>query len=179
MHDVGKPATRTTDEDGVDHFYGHPTLGSELARKILKRLRFDNETIDRVSLLIVYHDYGNSVSATPVFTRKLINKVHLDNFPMLLDIKYADVMAQSELQRDSKLVKLEQLRTSYQDVLDQGMCISLKSLAVTGRDLIQAGMKPGQEIGQALNHLLEVVLEDPDMNDKGSLMELIKRWGYI
>lgn len=179
LHDVGKPATRTTDEDGVDHFYGHPTLGSELARKILKRLRFDNETIDRVSLLIVYHDYGNSVSATPVFTRKLINKVHLDNFPMLLDIKYADVMAQSELQRDSKLVKLEQLRTSYQDVLDQGMCISLKSLAVTGRDLIQAGMKPGQEIGQALNHLLEVVLEDPDMNDKGSLMELIKRWGYI
>lgn len=179
LHDVGKPATRTTDEEGVDHFYGHPTLGSELARKILKRLRFDNETIDRVSLLIVYHDYGNSVSATPVFTRKLINKVHLDNFPMLLDIKYADVMAQSELQRDSKLVKLEQLRTSYQDVLDQGMCISLKSLAVTGRDLIQAGMKPGQEIGQALNHLLEVVLEDPDMNDKGSLMELIKRWGYI
>ena len=179
LHDVGKPATRTTDEEGVDHFYGHPTLGSELARKILKRLRFDDETIDRVSLLIVYHDYGNSVSATPVFTRKLINKVRLDNFPMLLDIKYADVMAQSELQRDSKLVKLEQLRTSYQDVLDQGMCISLKSLAVSGRDLIQAGMKPGQEIGQALNHLLEVVLENPDMNDKGSLMELIKRWGYI
>ncbi len=179
LHDVGKPATRTTDDKGVDHFHGHPSMGSELSKKILKRLRFDNETIDRVSLLVLFHDYGNAVSATPAFTRKLMNKVRMKNFPLLLDIKYADVMAQSELQRKPKLEKLGQLKASYEEVLEQGMCISLKFLAVTGNDLIQAGMKPGQEIGQALNHLLDVVLEDPDMNNKESLMELIKRWGYI
>lgn len=179
LHDVGKPATRSTDDDGIDHFHGHPNLGSEMAKKILKRLRFDNDTIDRVSLLVLYHDYGNAVSATPAFTRKLINRVQLENFPLLLDIKYADVMAQSELQREMKLEKLESLKESYEEVLEQGMCIRLKDLAVSGSDLIEAGMKPGKELGQALEHLLEVVLEDPDMNSKESLMDLIRRWGYI
>ena len=179
LHDVGKPATRSTDDKGIDHFHGHPTVGCELSKKILKRLRFDNETIDRVSLLVLYHDYGNAVSATPAFTRKLINKVRMKNFPLLLSIKYADVMAQSDLQREIKLEKLESLRKSYEEVLEQGMCISLKFLAVTGKDLIEAGMKPGQELGQALNHLLDVVLEDPEMNKKESLLELVRRWGYI
>lgn len=179
LHDVGKPATRSTDDKGIDHFHGHPTVGCELSKKILKRLRFNNETIDRVSLLVLYHDYGNAVSATPAFTRKLINKVRMKNFPLLLSIKYADVMAQSDLQREIKLEKLESLRKSYEEVLEQGMCISLKFLAVTGKDLIEAGMKPGQELGQALNHLLDVVLEDPEMNKKESLLELVRRWGYI
>ena len=103
----------------------------------------------------------------------------MKNFPLLLSIKYADVMAQSDLQRETKLEKLDSLRKSYEEVVEQGMCISLKFLAVTGKDLIEAGMKPGQELGQALNHLLDVVLEDPEMNNKESLLELIKRWGYI
>ena len=179
LHDVGKPGTRTTDDKGIDHFHGHPMEGSAIAKKVLKRLRFDNETIDRVSLLVLYHDYGNAVSATPAFTRKFINKVRMKNFPLLLEIKRADVMAQSDLQRDMKLEKLESLRASYEEVVEQGMCISLKFLAVTGDDLIKAGMKPGQELGQTLNGLLEVVLEDPDMNNKESLMELVRRWGYI
>lgn len=179
LHDVGKPLTRSTDDKGIDHFHAHPLEGSTIAKKVLKRLRFDNETIDRVSLLVLYHDYGNAVSATPAFTRKFINKVRMKNFPLLLEIKKADVMAQSDLLRDEKLEKLELLRTSYEEVIEQGMCISLKFLAVTGNDLIKAGMKPGQELGRTLNDLLEVVLENPDMNSKESLMELVKRWGYI
>lgn len=179
LHDVGKPLTRSTDDKGIDHFHAHPLEGSAIAKKVLKRLRFDNETIDRVSLLVLYHDYGNAVSATPAFTRKFINKVRMKNFPLLLEIKKADVMAQSDLLRDEKLEKLELLRASYEEVVEQGMCISLKFLAVTGDDLIKAGMKPGQELGRTLNDLLEVVLENPDMNSKESLMELVKRWGYI
>lgn len=179
LHDMGKATTRTTDEKGIDHFHGHPVESSNIAKKVLKRLRFDNETIDRVSLLVLFHDYGNAVSATPAFTRKFINKVKMKNFPLLLEIKKADVLAQSDLQRDIKLEKLESLRASYEEVVEQGMCISLKFLAVTGNDLIQAGMKPGQELGRVLNDLLEVVLEDPEMNNKDSLMGFVKRWGYI
>ena len=179
LHDVGKPATKTTDDKGIDHFHGHPNLGSEMAKKILRRLRFDNDTINRVALLVLYHDYGNAVSPTPAFTRKLINKVHLENFPMLLDIKQADVMAQSEHSRKTKLEKLEALRRSYEEVMEQGMCIRLKDLAISGTDLIQAGMKPGQELGRVLEQLLEVVLEDPDMNDREKLLSMVKRWGYI
>ncbi len=179
LHDVGKPATRTTDNKGIDHFAGHPNLGSEMVRKILKRLRFDNDTIEKVSLLILYHDYGNAVSATPVFTRKLLNKVQLENFPMLLDIKRADVLAQSDFNQQSKLEKIEILKKCYEEVMEQGMCIQLKDLAVTGKDLIKAGMKPGQELGKVLGQMLEAVLEDPDMNEKDKLLTLVKRWGYI
>lgn len=179
LHDIGKPATKSTDDKGIDHFYGHEVESSKIAKRILKRLRFDNETIDRVSLLIMYHDYGNAVNATPVFTRKFINKVHLQNFPLLLEIKRADVMAQSDFQKDVKLEKVVLLKASYEEVIEQEMCISLKDLVVTGSDLIAAGMKPGQELGRTLNDLLEVVLENPEMNNKESLMELVKRWGYI
>lgn len=179
LHDVGKPATRTTDERGIDHFHGHPNVGSEMARGILKRLRFDNETITRVCTLVHYHDYGNAVSATPAFTRKLINLVRMKNFPYLLNVKYADIMAQSEYCRESKLEKVAILKESYDEVLEQGMCISLEYLAVSGKDLIQAGMQPGKELGHVLDQLLDIVIEDPAMNDKKLLLDLVKRWGYI
>ncbi len=179
LHDIGKPATRSTDEEGIDHFHGHPNLGSEMAKKILKRLRFDNDTIDRVTLLILYHDYGNTVSATPAFTRKLIHKVQLDNFPILLSVKYADVMAQSNLQREMKVHKVLALKKNYEEALNKGFCISLKQLAVDGIDLIQAGMKPGKELGEVLNRLLEKVLDNPDLNNKDILIEYVKRWGYV
>lgn len=179
LHDIGKPATRTTDEAGIDHFSGHPNLGTEVARKILKRLRFDNDTIDRVSLLVLYHDYGNAVSATPAFTRRLIHRVKLENFSLLLEIKRVDVLAQSDLDRDKKLEKLASLDRAYQEVLEKGLCVSLKELAVSGSDLIQVGMKPGQELGKVLKLLLDEVLEEPTLNKKEVLIELTKRWGYI
>lgn len=179
LHDIAKPAMRTTDDKGVDHFNGHPNLGAEMSKKILKRLRFDNDTIDKVSLLVLYHDYGNVVSATPNFTRKLIRKVGKDNFPELLAIKYADLMAQSEYNREMKLEKLASLKANYEEVLEKDMCVQLKDLAVTGGDLIGAGMKPGKELGNALERLLEVVLEEPDKNEKEILMQYIKKWGYI
>lgn len=179
LHDIGKPAARKTDSEGIDHFAEHPYLGSEMARKILKRLRFDNDTIQKVSLLVLYHDYGNAVSATPAFTRKLIHKVQLENFPILLDIKRADVLAQSELNQRAKLEKVKSLQRYYEEVLEQGMCTRLKELAVTGTDLIKEGMKPGREIGKVLEKMLEAVLENPDMNEKETLMALAKRWGYI
>lgn len=179
FHDVGKPATRSTDEKGVDHFHGHPNLGFEMAKRILRRMRFDNDTIDKVSLLVLYHDYGNAVSATPAFTRKLIHRVKLENFPLLLEMKRADVLAQSECDREKKLSKLVALKAAYEEVLEQGLCVRLKDLAVTGSDLIQAGMKQGQALGEVLNRLLEEVLENPTLNKKEVLMDLIKRWGYI
>jgi tRNA nucleotidyltransferase (CCA-adding enzyme) len=179
LHDIGKPATRTTDEVGIDHFSGHPNLGTEVARKILKRLRFDNDTIDRVALLVLYHDYGNAVSATPAFTRRLIHRVKLENFPLLLEVKRVDILAQSDLDRDKKLEKLASLNSAYQEVLEKRLCVSLKELAVSGSDLIQAGMKPGQELGKVLKLLLDEVLEEPTLNKKEVLIELTKRWGYV
>ena len=96
-----------------------------------------------------------------------------------MDIKRADVLAQSELNQRAKLEKVKSLQRYYEEVLEQGMCTRLKELAVTGTDLIKEGMKPGREIGKVLEKMLEAVLENPDMNEKETLMALAKRWGYI
>ena len=58
LHDVGKPECHTVDENGIDHFYGHNEKGAEIARKVLRRLRFDNETTDLVCKMVLWHDYG-------------------------------------------------------------------------------------------------------------------------
>ena len=179
LHDVGKPASKTTDEKGIDHFYSHPNLSAEMTKKILRRLRFDNDTIDTVSLLVLYHDYGMMVSATPKFTRKFIHKVRKENFLNLLEVKCADISAQSTYQKEEKIQKLEELKKNFEEVIEKDLCVQLKDLAVTGSDLISAGMKPGKEIGEVLNRLLEVVLEEPEQNDKATLMEYVREWGYI
>lgn len=179
LHDIGKPATKVTDEKGIDHFHGHPNTGAEMAKNILKSLRFDNDTIDKVTLLVLYHDYGNSVNITPAFARRFIHKVKLENFPILLEVKRADIMAQSMLDREKKLNKLFALRVIYEEVLEKQYCVDLKQLAITGKDLIELGMKPGKELGEALNRLLDEVMEHPNFNTKDILIDFIKRWGYI
>ena len=179
LHDIAKPTTKTTDEKGIDHFFGHQNVSADMSKKILRRLRFDNDTIDTVALLIMYHDYGNGALVTSKFTRKLIHKVGKGNFLSLLEVKRADVSAQSDYEQEEKLAKIAALRAFYDEVLEKDMCVNLKELAVTGSDLIQAGMKPGKELGIALNRLLEVVLEEPEKNNKETLMKYIKEWGYI
>ena len=62
----------------------------------------------------------------------------------------------------------------YRDVLEKKECVSVKMLAVNGRDLIAAGMKPGPEMGEMLERLLQVVLEEPDRNDRGELMKIVR-----
>lgn len=172
FHDMGKPEKKTTDENGVDHFHGHAQASAELAKQVLRRLKFDNDTIARVSRIVLYHDYKMALSAKSV--RRGIHKVGEDIFPNLFAVKYADVCAQSDFQREEKLKELSELRRIYEEILDKGQCVSLKELAVNGSDLIVLGMKPGKEIGAVLARLLEAVLEEPELNTKGKLEELAK-----
>ena len=164
FHDIGKPRTLTIDEEGITHNHGHAAVGEELTVRILKRLKFDNDTIDKVKKLVRYHDRKIETNAKSV--RRAVSDMGEDIFPLLFSVKYADIMAQSEYQRDEKLSELETLKSIYGRIIEEKNCLSLKDLAVTGGDLIAAGMKPGREIGTALHKLLEVVLEEPEHNQK-------------
>lgn len=93
LHDVGKPVTKTTDEDGVDHFYGHQEESAQIARTFLRRLKFDNETIDRVMRLVRAHDV--KIEPGEKYMRRAINRIGGDLFPDLFDLKEADMKAQS------------------------------------------------------------------------------------
>ncbi len=170
FHDVGKPDTISEDEKGVHHFHGHPAAGEEITKSILRRLRFDNDTIHIVSRLVLYHDYGNGVEPDMRIVRRAMNKIGEDVFPLLFPIKYADIMSQSDYMRQEKLESLERWKELYQEIVDSRQCVSLKSMAVTGSDLIAMGMNPGKEIGEQLQTLLRLVIENPECNTKEYLL---------
>ncbi len=175
LHDIGKPYTLTIDKQGTTHFYNHESLSAEMAKGILRRLKFDNDTINMVYKLVMYHDYGNSVEPTLQIVRRAMNKIGEDAFPALFQVKYADMMAQSTYLRDEKLKRLENWKRLYTEVCEKEQCVSLKTLAVTGSDLIAAGMKPGKELGEALQKLLQLVLDDPSCNTKDKLLAEARR----
>lgn len=171
FHDVGKPETLTVDEQGITHNHGHAAVGEEMTARIMKRLKFDNDTSNKVRKIVLYHD--RKIENNKKSVRRAINQVGEDIFPLLFSVKYADIMAQSSYQREEKLRDLEKLKDIYEDIVANKDCLSLKDLAVTGGDLIAAGMKPGREIGRTLQKLLEVVLEKPECNRKEYLLSLL------
>lgn len=177
LHDMGKPRTLEIDEEGITHFHGHPKVSEEMARVILKRLRYDNDTISTVCRLVEFHDYGNNTVPNMRMVRRAVNKVGEDIFPLLLQVRYADVMAQSDYLRQEKLESVELWKQLYESILQKKQCLSLKTLAVTGGDLIAAGMKPGKEMGSILNMLLEHVLDYPEENQKELLLQ--KAMSYV
>ena len=173
LHDIGKPKVKTTDENERDHFKTHGSLGEKMAKEILRRLKFDNDTIRKVSHLVKWHDYRPE--NTPKSVRRALNKIGEELFPSYLVVQKADMLAQSPYKREEKAERIEKLTLLYREIIEKKECISLKTLAVTGSDLIEAGMKPGKEIGVVLNSLLEMVLEEPELNKKETLLNLINK----
>ena len=169
---MGKPMMKTTDENGRDHFRGHALVSEELARSILHRLKFDNETIRTVTKLVCYHDYR--VEATPKNVRRAMNRIGVELFPYYLAVRLADVKAQSPYQKREKIENIVEMRQLYQEIIKKQECVTLRQLAVGGRELMDLGMKPGRELGSMLSELLEYVLDDPARNDKEILCAYVK-----
>lgn len=171
FHDIGKPQTLTVDEGGITHNHGHALVGEEMTEKILRRLKFSNDTIDKVKRLVKYHD--RDIEPVTKNVRHAVSQIGEDIFPLLFSVKYADIMAQSGYLREEKLQNLEEVKVIYDQILEKRDCLSLKDLAVSGNDLIAIGMKPGKEIGETLHKLLQIVLDDPEYNQKDYLLSLL------
>lgn len=179
FHDIGKPETLTVDEQGITHFHGHAARSAEMAVQILRRLKFDNDTVDKVRCLVTYHDYGNDADPDLRMVRRAVNKIGEGAFPALFEVKEADLCAQSGYLQQEKERCLEKWRELYAQMREKDQCVSLKSLAVTGSDLIAAGMKPGREIGVVLQKLLELVLDDPACNTRERLLKEAEKLAEI
>ena len=171
FHDLGKPEVKTVDEQGTAHFKGHAEKSREIVRRVLKRLKFDNATMQSVEKLVLYHDYRMPVTKKNV--RRAMNKIGEELFTLYLEVRRADVLAQSMYQREEKLADIDEVETLYREITEAGQCVALKDLAVTGRDLIEAGMEPGREIGMTLSRLLDLVIETPESNTKEELLKHI------
>lgn len=168
FHDMAKPLVKTHDELG-DHFRGHTQGGADMSKEILRRLKFDNATIDLVYKMVKHHDDRPQTEAA---IRRMFAAIGLENVPMLLEIKRADLRAQSMYQREEKMALVERYEQHYRDCLAQQSCLQKKDLAINGSDLIAMGMKPGKEMGEVIEQLFQAVLEEPELNRKEKLQEL-------
>lgn len=170
FHDFGKPKAKTTDENtGRDHFKMHPEYSADIASKIMKRLKLDNDTIDNVKVLVKYHDYRPDITDHKV--RKLIVLIGEERIKMNLRMRVADTLSQSNYERAEKLEYIERLEKKYLQIMDSKDCLSMKELAVTGRDLIAIGINPGPKLGEILKELFEIVLEKPELNNYDYLID--------
>lgn len=174
LHDIAKPQCLSVDEKGITHFHGHEEMGAEMSRVILRRLRMDNDTTDKVCRLVRFHDYGNGVAPDRRIVRRAVNKIGEDLFDDFILVKKADLLAQSMYLREEKLSNLAAWDACYREIREAEECVSLRTLAVNGRDLIAAGLQPGRELGNILKQLLDEVLETPEKNEKDYLISRAK-----
>lgn len=171
LHDIGKPKCRSTDENGIDHFYMHNKASRDIANTALKRLKYDNKTINKVLALVEYHD---SIFTSSKSIKKMLNKIGEDNFNDLLEVKYADICAKNPIYKDKKLNDLDSIKEKFKNILIENQCFSIKGLNISGSDLISLGMKPGKKIGETLEKLLDLVIDDESLNTKKKLINIVK-----
>lgn len=173
LHDIGKPAAKSTDANGVDHFYGHPAISATLADEMLRALKFDSRTRQRAVALVERHDIQIPPRSQAI--RKWLNRLGPEMFFQLLALKQADNMGQAHEMVKDRLKTLEEIKAKAEEIVAQGQCLTLKDLAVNGRDVMAAGAAPGPEVGRVLNWLLDRVLTGETPNDREALLRLISQ----
>jgi tRNA nucleotidyltransferase/poly(A) polymerase len=170
LHDIGKPAVRAAGEDGTWTFFRHEGESEKIARQILCGLRYPNAFIDEVCHLVKEHMFHYTGDWSDAAVRRFIvraGKAHLEN---LYRLRRADAFAAAA--RDPGPGFLLPLAERVDRVLAGEQALGLKDLAVSGRDLMAAGIKGGKTMGIILNELLETVLDDPEQNSREKLLEI-------
>jgi tRNA nucleotidyltransferase (CCA-adding enzyme) len=181
-HDLGKPVVRTTGEDGIDHFYKHPIVSSELTNSLMKRLKFTTKEKNTVVLLVALHDYRF------VPERKCLEKFVLKHpevtpeiFEQLMLLQKADNLGQNPEMTEGRLYLIEEVLTMYRKIVSGPYreC----DLAINGNDImsITTTLKgdpiklEDKAIKEAKKQALAYVLQDPNRNTKEELINFVRR----
>ncbi|MCT8977438.1 CCA tRNA nucleotidyltransferase [Clostridium sp. CX1] len=171
LHDIGKPQCFTTDKKGIGHFYGHDKKGAILSEQILRRLKFDNQSISKISILVREH-MNVLEKPTDASVKRLINRVGKDLIDDLFALQRADALG--SVSPEVRLKQIDKVVEKVNSILESKVPLSIKELAVKGNDLIeQFSLKPGKEIGDMLRFLLDKVLENPQLNSREKLLAIV------
>lgn len=173
LHDIGKPPAFSMDKQLVGHFYGHAVIGGAMTERILRRLRYDHETVQTVSELVRLHDRIHE----PVQERqmkRLLSKHGEHMLRQLLRLRRADLLGK-KTQDPEEIERLtEEAETLLERVSQQ--CVTLRQLSVTGRDLLALGVPEGPQIGSLLQRLLDAVLSGTLPNARDALLDAARQW---
>lgn len=167
LHDLGKPASFTLDENGQGHFYGHAHISAELANEVLLRLKAPTALRERVVFLIKHH--MDMITADRKLLRRLLSRYGEEALRQLMALQRADFTSKGVT---GDAFDFDEVDAVIADILAQESCLSLRDLAVNGHDLMALGIT-GTDIGKTLNSLLDAVLEEKLPNEKSTLIEHI------
>lgn len=171
LHDIGKPHCFSLDDHGVGHFYGHGARSTDIAETVLRRLRFDNATRERVVLLIKHHD--TPLPREEKRIKRLMNRLGVDASLQLLQMHRADTAGQHP-DCAVRYAELDGVGQIMQQIIDAAACLAVKDLAINGSDLLALGFQ-GREIGQALQDALNAVIDGAVPNEHQALIAFVQR----
>lgn len=181
LHDIGKPASkvvRVTDEGEIYNFFSHEKYSETIARKLLTKLRFSNNEINNVCHLIENHMFHYEESWSDAAIRRFVVRVKPENIEDLIDLRLADMYGKYnmpiQIKESNACDLLIQLQDRIKKIQEENSAFTLKSLAVSGKDLMEIGIPSGKLIGKILDSLLETVLDDPKQNSKEVLLNIAK-----
>ena len=180
LHDVAKPEMQMMNSHGAQHFPKHAEAGAKKAKEVMRRLKFDNETTDFVVRLVAAHDQYITLSENReenlAAMRHMMHRLGPDLMEYLWELQRADIMSRNPDFQEHKLQALDETKELYLEVLRRNDCVSLKQLAVNGKDLIEFGATPGKQLGEILEMLLQTVLDAPELNRRESLLQVAKQY---
>lgn len=179
FHDIGKPDVKRvipTPQGDQFTFYNHEAKSQQITKEILFRLKFSNAEIANICHLVVNHMFNYTQDWTDAAVRRFLAKIQAENLEDLYDLRLADIygMNNSPVRgQDSRTIALlNELKDRISKETEKNSVLSLKQLAVNGKDLIKNGISAGKDLGFVLNQLLETVLEDPTQNEKEQLIKI-------
>lgn len=175
LHDIGKPKTYSLDEKGVGHFYGHEKLSEEIGKDWLKEMKYPNETVESISLLVANHMSSLHLQ-TPKGVRKLLGKIGNENMLKLLKLMEADLISTKP---PFDFSNLDRIKIIYHEITTKKEAVTVKELKINGKDILSLGFEQGKNIGVILENLLELVLENPSLNERDELLTLAKEYKDI
>lgn len=181
FHDIGKPESKKIIESPAGQqytFYNHEIISERISRKIMMRLKFSNAEIEEVCHLVKNHMFNYEPIWTDAAVRRFLVKIKPENLENLFDLRLADIYGMHNCPvegKNSQTIKLlNELSDRIKIEMEKENALSMKSLAVNGKDLIIEGIPAGKELGKVLQELFETVLEDPKQNKKEILIEIAK-----
>lgn len=174
LHDIGKPPTRSVDEDSRVHFYNHEVAGTSLVYKWMKEYKFTREQIEYVCKMVRHHQWRFTDDTKDKTIKKWLTTVGLDSWRDLITLRCADRKGNlAKAHKPMITKKMHELMQKVQAILDHKEPLSTKDLAINGHDLIEMGLKPGKVFKDILGECLEQVIEDPCRNEREWLLQYI------
>lgn len=185
LHDLGKVSTDSKD----GHFYGHDSVSAQITQEVMERLKFPKEEIEKAKKLVKNHMFHyphvrdemdqeekeriRLHEWSDAAVRRFLRRVGEENVDDLFRLRIADAVANPHSEFDPQ--EIAQLQAHISKVLKEDMALKVSDLKVTGDDLAQIGVPRGPEMGEILEKLLDLVIEDPLKNRKEILLEEVQK----